>query len=103
MKITIELEGKAVEVIDVPTSGAAGACTDAEPPPELLAAARALGAESAGPAAFSLPPGPPVARSPVATEPAGLADLDAGRAAGVAPGRTPPAKKAGEKTAKRGK
>ena len=52
-----------------------------EPPPELLAAARALGARSAGIAAFSMPAGTSEA---LGTTPAALADLDAGAAAGEA-------------------
>jgi hypothetical protein len=86
MKITIELEGKAVEVINMPSSGAAaGKSLDAEPPAELLAAARAMGAQSAGPVAFSLPPGASVPRSTLdVTEQAALPDLDAGSAAVVA-------------------
>jgi hypothetical protein len=104
MKITIELEGKAVQVIDVPSPGAAGAPAAAEPPPELLAAARALGAYSAGPAAFSLPPGASVPPSTIdATEQSALPDLDAGRAAGAATGSKRPAKKAGETAARRRK
>ena len=105
MKITIELEGKAMEVIDVASSGAAvSAPMNAEPPAELLAAARAIGAQSAGFAAFSLPPGASVPLTTIdVTEQAALPDLDAGSAAGIAAGSERPTKKARAKSAKRGK
>jgi hypothetical protein len=105
MKITIELEGKAVEVIDVASSGAAASPSmNVEPPAELLAAARAIGAQSAGFAAFSLPPGASVPLSTIdVTEQAALPDVDAGSAPGVATRGKRPAKKAGAKVAKRGK
>ncbi len=56
MKITIELDGHCVQPIDLPSAPAMHRPANSEPPPELLAAARAMGAQNAGVAAFSLSP-----------------------------------------------
>jgi hypothetical protein len=88
MRIIIELDGTPVETIDVRSAEVPGMIQ--EPPPELLAAARALGAQSAGIAAFSKPAG--IAEA-VGAMPAALADLDAGAVTGDAADRRPPAKK----------
>lgn len=79
MRITIEIDGKAVEVLEAATPTLAH--LDSEPPPELLAAAGRLGAQSAGIAAFSLPAGEVAAVGAVA--PTALADEDAGPAPGL--------------------
>jgi hypothetical protein len=55
MRIIIELNGTHVETVEV--RSAVAPLMSQEPPPELLAAARALGAQSAGIAAFSMPAG----------------------------------------------
>ena len=96
MRIIIELDGTPVETVDIRSAEAP--LMSQEPPPELLAAARALGAQSAGIAAFSLPAGTSEA---VGTTPAALADLDAGAAAGVAAERRPPAKRARARAGRR--
>ena len=82
MRIIIELDGTPAETVEVRSAEVPRMIQ--EPPPELLAAARALGAQSAGIAAFSMPAG---------ATPAALADLDAGAAAGEAAERRLPAKK----------
>ena len=88
MRIIIELDGTPAETVEVRSAEVPRMIQ--EPPPELLAAARALGAQSAGIAAFSMPAG--TAEAAGAT-PAALADLDAGAAAGEAAERRLPAKK----------
>jgi hypothetical protein len=93
MRIVIEIDGKQVVATDVSHLTPAmdsDLLPSAEPPPELLQAARALGAQSAGPAAFVKPAGV-AARRTAAFATASLAplkegtgDLDAGTAAAVA-------------------
>jgi hypothetical protein len=53
MRIVIEIDGTSVVATDVSRAGAAAAPAPAEPPEYLREAARALGAESAGPARFT--------------------------------------------------
>jgi hypothetical protein len=93
MRITIEIDGKHIVAIEV-TSPPDGATPDslarAEVPRELLEAARARGAQSAGPAAFiqaggaaRVPPGELAAAAPAAVLSATTGvggDLDAGPA-----------------------
>jgi len=96
MRIIIELDGTPVETVEVRSAEAPRMIQ--EPPPELLAAARALGAQSAGIAAFSMPAGTSEA---IGATPASLTDLDAGTAAGEAAKRTSPAKRARAKAGRR--
>jgi hypothetical protein len=96
MRIIIELDGTRVEAVDVRSAEAP--LMSQEPPPELLAAARALGAQSAGIAAFSMPAGTSEA---IGATPAPLADLDAGAAVDEAAERRPPAKKARARAGRR--
>jgi hypothetical protein len=93
MRITIEIDGKHVVAIDVtnlPDGATLDSLAHAEPPPELLEAARARGAQSAGPAASvraggaaqrrpgELAGAPPA--TPVSSATGAGGDLDAGRA-----------------------
>jgi hypothetical protein len=57
MRIVIEIDGTPVFHTEVPTpvAGPAIVSPSSEPPPELARAARALNAQSAGPAAFVRP------------------------------------------------
>ena len=100
MRIIIELDGISHEAVDVRSTEARS--MSSEPPPELLAAARALGAESAGIAAFSLPAGSlAVLASDDLTKRATLSDLDAGKPVDEAAASKQPAKKPRAKTGKR--
>jgi hypothetical protein len=88
MKISIEIDGKTIEGVEA--EPATLPHLGAEPPPELLAAARRLGAQSAGIAAFSMPAGEPTGEITV-TEAVvttiALPDTDAGPAPGLEPPR----------------
>ena len=61
MRIVIEIDGKPVVATDLPPPPASHpeeiVGVSSEPPAELVRAARAVGAESAGPAAFVKPAG----------------------------------------------
>lgn len=84
MKISIETDGSTIEVVEAKPATPLNLVT--EPPPEVLAAARHLGAQSAGIAAFSMPAGEPTADI-ISTESVvaaiALPDTDAGPAAGL--------------------
>ena len=100
MKITIEIDGKTLELVDKPA--AVPEHLTAEPPPELIAAARRLGAESAGVAAFSAPAGAalPVEAMGMASDRV-LADVDAGQAAAAGTTKPRPSKATGAEAVKR--
>jgi len=87
MKISIEIDGKIIEAVEA--QPATPMHLTAEPPPELLAAARRLGAQSAGIAAYSMPAGATVAIiSPEAVVAEfALPDADAGPGPGATAAR----------------
>jgi len=89
MRITIEIDGKQIAVAssDTPSPGGRenGDPFGAEPPPELLRAARALGAESAGAAAFTLPAGAAFRSAAGAVARLALDDADGGKAVDTVP------------------
>lgn len=113
MRIVIEIDGKQLVTTDMSTLEAlpeGGLPASIEPSAELLRAAQALGAQSAGPAAFVKPAGAAVRRAPsfattgLAASKKQGADLDAGVAqpvathASAAPGRA--AKRSAKERAK---
>ena len=102
MRITIELDENTVQAVDV--RPAVPVHLTAEPPPELLAAARRLGAASAGIAAFSVPAGTSVALGTLTAAAVGaLGDVDAGQAVAGSHVTRPVAKKSRAKAAKGGR
>ncbi len=88
MKISIEIHGASVDAVEA--KPATPARLTAEPPPELLATAQRLGAQSAGIAAFSTPEGAPfeIASLEPGVMEFVLPDADAGPAPGAAPARS---------------